>query len=208
MKRTILIVSCVLLAASVQAATLKMPPAPEIDLEGPAGEITHPLTAGLFVPSEVRSEIFVVKTSPFDKMKYPVGEYTVDLFERNLPQVFAEVVKVEAQTSSDVDFVIEVAIVRFDAKIPHPAYNPYTATMVYKLTARDAAGETLFVQTVTGDGQTSKGMMSGFKAKGLAAESAARAMTDAGRQALEALAEAPELTEVEKDEPVPSQSEN
>ena len=41
--------------------------------------------------------------------------------------------------------------------------------------------------------------MSGFKARGLAAESAARAMDDAARQALEALAEAPELAETKNE---------
>jgi len=195
MKTTTLIVLGLLVAVSAPAATLKMPAAPEIVLEGHEGEAPHSLAAGLLIPSEVSSAIHVVKTSPFDRIKYPIGDYTVDLFKRNLPQVFAEVIEIDAQTGADVDLIIEIGIVRFEAEIPHPAYNPYTATMVYKITVRDAGSETLLVQTVTGDGQTSKGMMSGFKAKQLAAESAARAMTDAGRQALEALAEAPEVAE-------------
>lgn len=196
MKRASLIVLSLLIAIPASAATLKMPAAVEIELETETGETPLPLSAGLFLPSDVRSAEYVVKTSPFDKIKYPIGAYTVDLFGRNLPQIFDSVVEVESEKASGVDVVIEIAIVRFEAVIPHPASNPYTATAVYKMTVRDAGGETLLVQTVTGDGQTSKGMMSGFKAKQLAGESAVRAMTDAGRQALEALAEAPELMEI------------
>ena len=197
MKSTTLTVLCLLIAAAAPAATLKMPPASEITLETTAEFVPHALTAGLLLSDEVRSEIYVVKTSPFDTIKYPIGGYTVDVFNRNLPQVFAEVVEVNDVKAGGIDLVVEVAIVRFEAIIPHPASNPYTATAVYKITVRDADGEILLTQTVTGDGQTSKGMMSGFKAKQLAGESAARAMTDAARQALEALADAPEVVEVQ-----------
>ncbi len=198
MKTATLIAFCLLIAVSAPAATLKLPAAPEIDLEIDRGdpEVPYPLSAGLLLSNEVRSAVFVVKTSPFDRIKYPIGDYTVDLFSRNMPQVFGNVVEVDSVKAAEVDVVIEIAIVRFEAVIPHPASNPYTATMVYKITVKDTDGETLLVQTVTGDGQTSKGMMSGFKAKQLAGESAARAMADAGRQALEALAEAPELAEI------------
>ncbi len=196
MKRAGLIVLSLLFAITATAATLKMPAAPEIEFEGSQDEATFPLSAGLLLPNDVRSAVYVVKTSPFDKIKYPIGEYTVDVFSRNLPQVFGSVVEVDSAKAAGVDVVVEIAIVRFEAIIPHPASKPYTATAVYKITVKDALGETLLVQTVTGDGQTSKGMMSGFKAKQLAGESAARAMTDAARQALEALADAPELAEV------------
>lgn len=196
MKNATLIVLCLLVAASASTATLKMPPAPELVLDIDAAEAPHPITAGLFLSADVRSNIYVVKTSPFDKIKYPIGAYTSDVFERNLPQALAEVIEIDAPSSTDVDVVISIEIVRFEAIIPHPAHNPYTATVVYKITVRDSAGETLLVQTVTGEGQTSKGMMSGFKAKQLAAESAVRAMNDAATQALEALADAPELAEV------------
>jgi hypothetical protein len=199
MKTTMLTVLCLLIAAAAPAATLKMPPATDIALETTEEFVPYALTAGLFMSDEVRSEIYVVKTSPFDKIKYPIGGYTVDVFSRNLPQIFAEVVEINDAKAADVDLVVEVAIVRFEAIIPHPASNPYTATAVYKITVSDTDGETLLVQTVTGDGQTSKGMMSGFKAKQLAGESAARAMTDAARQALEALADAPEVAEVAGD---------
>jgi hypothetical protein len=196
MKNTTLIVLCLFVAASAPAATLKMPPAPELALEIDTTVVPHPLTAGLFLSADVRSNVYVVKTSPFDKIKYPIGEYTFDLFNRNLPQVLAEVVTVDAPSSKDVEIVISIEIVRFEAIIPNPAYNPYTATVVYKITVQDPNGETLLVQTVTGEGQTSKGMMSGFKAKQLAAESAVRAMNDAATQALEALFDAPELAEI------------
>lgn len=196
MKNATLIVLCLLIAASATAATLKMPPAPELALEIDTTEAPHPLKAGLFLSADLRSTMHVVKTSPFDKIKYPIGEFTAGLFERNLPQVLAEVVEVGSPSSTDVDVVVSIDIVRFEAIIPNPAYNPYTATVVYKITVRNPDGETLLVQTVTGEGQTSKGMMSGFKAKQLAAESAVRAMTDAATQALEALAEAPELAEI------------
>ena len=195
MKRACLIVLSLLFAMSASAATLKMPAAPEIELEVNQDEVPYPLSAGLLLPNEVRLAVHVVKTSPFDRIKYPIGEYTVDLFSRNMPQVFATVSEIDSVKAADVDVVIEIAIVRFEANIPHPASNPYTATAVYKITVRDTDGDTLLVQTVTGDGQTSKGMMSGFKAKQLAAESAVRAMNDAARQAFEALAEAPEVAE-------------
>jgi hypothetical protein len=197
MQRTALIVVCLFAAVSAHAATLKMPAAPTIELEPSDGEVPRPLSVGLFVPDDVKDEIFVVKTSPFDRIKYPIGGYTVDVFATNLPQVFSKVIEVGGPKAAGVDLVIEVDIVRFEATIPHPAYNPYTATAVYKITVRNSSGETLLVQTVTGDGQTSKGMMSGFKAKRLAAESAARAMAEAAKQALEALADAPELAEIQ-----------
>jgi len=194
MKVTTLTVLCLVIAAAAPATTLKLPSAPEMTLETNGVSLPLPLTAGLFLSDEVRSAIHVVKTSPFDRIKYPIGDYTVDVFGRNLPLVFAEVVEVNDAKMTDVDLVVEVAIARFEAVIPHPASNPYTATAAYRITVRNADGETVLVQTVTGDGQTSKGMMSGFKAKQLAGESAARAMADAARQALEALADEPELT--------------
>ena len=198
MQRTALIFVCLFVAVSAHAATLKMPAAPVIELELGDGEIPRPLSVGLFVPDDVKNEIFVVKTSPFDRIKYPIGGYTVDVFATNLPQVFSKVTDVGGPKAAEVDLVIEVDIVRFEATIPSPASHPYTSTAVYKITVRNSRGVPLLVQTVTGDGQTSEGMLSGFKAKRLAAESAARAMAEAAKQALEALADAPELEEVRK----------
>lgn len=194
-KTTLMTVLCLVAAASVTAATLKMPAASvlEPDLEGL--DVPYAMPIGLYLSQETRSFVHVVKTSPFDKIKYPVGAYTAELFARNLGQVFADVEEVSGSSSSGGRIVVEIAVDHFEAVIPHPAYNPYTATVAYKLTVRDAEGEVLYSQTLTGDGQTGKGMMSGFKAKGLAAESAVRAMNDAATQALEALADAPELAE-------------
>jgi len=185
-----------LITTSVVAATLKMPAAPQLTLAVTPEGGPFPLKAGLVLAAEVRDAVHVVKTSPFDKIKYPIGEFTADLFTANLGQVFAEVVVAPADAASDADVLVEVAIDRFEAVIPNPAYNPYTATMVYRVTVTDAAGGVLLTQVVSGDGQTSKGMMSGFKARRLAAESAAMAMSAAATQALEALADAPELAEL------------
>jgi hypothetical protein len=196
MKREILLIVCLLIAAPVLAGTIKLPAAPRMTLEVTPEGGPFKLKAGLLLSAEVREAIHVVRTSPFDKMKYPIGAFTADLFARNLDQVFAGVVATDSATTSDVDVTVEVTIDRFEAVIPHPAYNPYTASMVYRIRVTDAGGEVLLVQTVIGEGQTSKGMMSGFKAKQLAAESAVRAMVAAAIQAMEALAEAPELIEL------------
>jgi len=190
-----LLVTLTLLAPPALAATVEMPPAPAIEL---AGSTPLPLTAGLYLPDELRSAIEVVKTSPLDKLKFPVGKFTAELYERNLPLAFAKVVPVTAKVPADpsaVDVVVSVEIVRFEVGIPHPAYNPYTSTAVYKVTVTDPKGEVLFTQTATGSGQTSKGMMSGFKAQGLAAEAAKLAMVDAATQALEGLLASDELRE-------------
>lgn len=193
MKRSLLIVLAVFVTTPVMSATLKMPPASEIKLVETEGKIPFPLSAGIFLGDDVISQVYVVKTSPFDRIKYPIGDFTCDIFHRNLPQIFERVVELDSPTATEVDVVVEVEIVRFEAVIPHPASNPYTASAVYKIRVKDSGGETILVQTVSGDGQTSKGMMSGFKAKQLAAESASRAMTAAAQQALEALADSPDL---------------
>jgi hypothetical protein len=200
MKRLSLVALCLLVIAPARAAKLTMPEPPVVELEVGDIELPLPRSAGLLVTQKTREEVYVVQTSPFDKIHYPIGVYTADLFAANLPQVFSQVAEVGQPESPDQDVVVQVEIVRFEAKIPHPAYNPYTATVVYKITARDQSGEVLLVQTVTGDGQTSKGMMSGFKAKKMAAQAASLAMADALKQALEALAEAPELGEAEAQE--------
>jgi hypothetical protein len=190
-----LLVVLILLAVPADAANVKMPPAPAIELEA-ADPL--PSRAGLYLPGEFRSVVAVVKTSPFDKLSFPIGEFTAALLELNLPQAFAAVVPLTSAVPADpaaVDLVVSVEIVRFELTIPHPAYNPYVATAVYKLTVTEPGGETLFTQTATGSGQTSKGMMSGFKAQGLAAEAAKLAMVDAGKQALEGLLAADELRE-------------
>ncbi len=180
-----------LLTAPLGAGPLKMPEAPLIEIEGAA---PVPVRAVLRAPAELRDTVHVVKTSPFDKLVFPTGEWSVDLFAKNLPTVFEqlEVIR-EATAGEDADLIVVLTIVKFEATVPHPAYNPYTASVVYRVDVLDPAGEKLFTQTATGEGQTSKGMMSGFKAKGLAAEAAKLAMVDAARQVLEGLLEAEEL---------------
>jgi len=181
-----------LVAAPLAAGSLKMPDPPAIKLA--EGIAPLPLHAVLKVSDDLQNTVSVVKTSPFDKLVYPTGAWTVALFEKNLPLVFEKVeVPKPGAPPVDADLTLEISIVRFEATVPHPAYNPYTATVVYRIDVFDRSGEKIFTQTATGNGQTSKGMMSGFKAKGLAAESAKLAMVDAARQVLEGLADAPEL---------------
>lgn len=178
-------------APLVQAATLKMPSAPVLDVSG-AAALTTP--AVLVVSDELRDTSYVVRTSPFDKIRYPVGEYTVALLERNLGRAFASWrAAPQADAIPESTLQLTLTIERFEAVIAHPAYKPYTADVVYRLTVRDPAGETVFTQTAAGSAQTSKGMLSGFGAKQLAAEAAARAMNDAMTQLLAGLLEADEL---------------
>ena len=194
MKR-VLIASCVLVLVSAvsgpaSAAKVPLPEAPLLDLG-----LLEPLelTAALVVDDELRNHEDVVRTSPFDKLRYATGTFTVDLFETNLPQVFAKMTGVDGESA---DVVVSVELLRFVALVPHPAYKPYTATAVYRVTVADGDGNQLLTETVTGEGQTSKGMMSGFKAKQLCAEAAKLAMADAAVQALQGLVDAPELREL------------
>ena len=183
----------ILTVVSAAAFTLKMPPPPLIELKGAT---PWALTAGLFLPKEAREYTYALKTSPFDKMVYPLGEQTVGLFEKNLPTVFKTVVRSESpKPGQGVDLVVEPSIVKFEAVVPHPAYNPYTATIVLRVNVYDREGNKIFTQTATGNGQSGKGMASGFKAQSLAAEAAQAAMADAAKQILEALLAAPEIKE-------------
>jgi hypothetical protein len=54
-----------------------------------------------------------------------------------------------------------------------PDYNPYVASMTYHADVYDQAGEKIFAQTAIGNGQTSKGLMAGFSARGICAAMAA-----------------------------------
>lgn len=54
-------------------------------------------------------------------------------------------------------------------------------------------GEKIFAQTATGDAQTSKGLMSGFSARGICADVAQKAMAKAAKQVMEGVADAEEL---------------
>ena len=192
MKKRILVGTLLVLTVMTAAAfTLKMPPPPLIELKGAT---PWAFAAGLFLPKEAQEYTYALKTSPFDKMTYPLGEQTVGLFEKNLPAVFKSVVRAESpKPAQGVDLFVEPSIVKLEAVVPHPAYNPYTATIVLRVNVYDREGNKIFTQTATGNGQSGKGMASGFKAQSLAAEAAQLAMADAAKQILEALLAAPEI---------------
>lgn len=173
------------------AMPLNMAPPPKLELS----DINqHPYTAGLFIPQKVKEYVYVKATSPVDKMSYPIGEQTHEFFKINIPLVFKNVVEVDAVSpDQDVDLIIEPSIVKFDSVIPFPAYNPYTATIVYHLDVYNKKGEKIFAQTATGNAQTSKGLMSGFSARSICAEVGQMAMKDAVKQIIEGLSEAEEL---------------
>lgn len=170
---------------------LKMSPPPKLDL---SGINQHPHIAGLFVPQKVKEYVYVKATSPFDKVSYPLGKQTNEIFKENIPLVFKDVVEVDSITpNQDVDLVIKPSIVKFHSVIPCPAYNPYTATIVYHIDVYNKKGEQIFTQTATGNAQTSKGLLSGFSARSICAEVAQMAMKDAVKQIIEGLSEAEEL---------------
>jgi hypothetical protein len=154
----------------------------------------HPYRAGLYIPAELRETLHVVSTSPVDRMSYPIGDQTQQIFRLNLPAVFQEVIAVDSRTPSQpVDVIIEPSIVKFDVKVPMPAYNPYEAHMTYHVDVYNQSGEKIFAQTAVGRAQSSKGLMSGFSARKICATVAQMAMNDSAKQIMEGLAEAEEL---------------
>lgn len=190
LKMTIL-TGILILILSGCAIPLKMSPPPRLDL---SGINQHAYTAGLFVPQEVKIYSYEKETSPVDKMSYPIGNQTYEIFKKNLPLVFKNVVEVDAvATDKDVDLIIKPSIVKFHSVIPYPAYNPYTAEIIYHVDVFDKNGETIFAQTTTGSGQTSEGMMSGFSARSICADVAQMAMKDAVKQIIEGLSESEEI---------------
>lgn len=149
---------------------------------------------GLYASKELKEYTHSVRTSPLDSISYPLGEQTILLFRKNLSTVFTSVVDVDSPTpGANAMLVVQPSIVRFAPVVPFPAYNPYTATIVYKVDVFNGKGDKVYSQTATGDGQTSKGMVSGFGAKGLLADAAELAMNNAMTQILEGLAGAEEL---------------
>ncbi|MBU1054164.1 MAG: hypothetical protein KKC46_10080 [Proteobacteria bacterium] len=170
---------------------LKMNPPPKLDS---SGINQHPYTAGLFVPQEVKEFIFVKATSPLDKMSYPIGQQTYEIFKNNIPLVFKNVVEVDSiTTDKNIDLIIKPSIVKFDPVIPYPAYNPYTATIIYHIDVYNNEGEKIFAQTATGDTQSSKGILSGFSARSICANVAQMAMNNSVKQIIEGLSEAEEI---------------
>lgn len=203
MKRaaSLLVIILCLSVVPADAAKVKMPPAPIVELDGAT---PLPLVASLDLTDEFRSKVEVVKTSPFDRLKFPVGQFMVELLEKNLPNVFQELRLDSSGTPADsvpVDVRVGVEMIKFEVTIPHPAYNPYNSSVVLKVSISDLDGELLFTQTAAGSGQTSKGMMSGFNAKGIAAEAVKLAIVDAATQAFEGLLDAEDLRELKPEAP-------
>ena len=154
----------------------------------------HPYTAGLFIPQSTKEYIHEKATSPLDKMSYPLGNQTAEIFKKNMPLVFKDVVEVNSITPiQDVDLIVQPSIVKFKSVIPFPAYKPYTATIVYHIDIYNKKGEKIFAQTTTGEAQTSKGLLSGFSARSICAEVAQMAIENAVQQIIEGLSETDEL---------------
>lgn len=171
-----------------------MPKAPRLDL---TLAHQHNVKAGIYFKQDVKDYVYKKQTSPFDSILFPLGEQTVQSFMINMPLAFSDTTQVDSkENAGDVDLIIEPTIVKFDSVIPIPAYKQYTATIVYHIDVFDKQGEKVFTQTVSGQGQTSKGILSGFFARQLCAESAQLAINDATKQMVEALSEADELNDI------------
>ena len=192
--RSVVIVGCMSILALgtvAQARTLKFPPPEKVALEAAS---PHARTVGLYLTKEFAEFKHTEKTSPFDKLHYPVGAYSVGLLKLNLPQVFQTVVESPTQTPGEgVDLVVEPSIVSFDAVVPRPAWKPYLATVVYRVDVYDRTGQKVFTQTVTAEGQTSEGMMSGFKAGKQCTTATVMATSKAAKQILEGLLASEEI---------------
>jgi len=170
---------------------LKMPPPSMLNI---TNINQYPYTAGLFIPQSVKEYIYEKVTSPLDKMSFPLGNQTAEIFKKNMPLVFKNVVEVNSITPiQDVDLIVQPSIVKFKSVIPFPAYKPYTATIIYHIDIYNKKGEKIFAQTTTGEAQTSKGLLSGFLARSICAEVAQMAMEKAVQQIIEGLSEADEL---------------
>lgn len=193
MKNAVIVACASILAlgTGAQAGTLKFPPPEKLEL-GAAAPLAK--TVGLYLTQEFSAFKHTEKTSPLDKLHYPVGAYSVELFRLNLPQVFQKVVDSATQKPADgVDLVLEPSIVSFDAVVPRPAWKPYLATIVYRVDVYDRTGQKIFTQTATAEGQTSEGMKSGFKAGRQCTTATMLATSKAAQQLLEGLLAAEEI---------------
>lgn len=187
MKRAVIVgcLSFLVVGTAAQAKTLKFPPPERVALEGAS---PHAKTVGLHLTKEFLKFKHTEKTSPFDRVHYPVGAYSAELFKLNLPQVFQQVVESPSRTPGEgVDLIVEPSIVSFDAVIPRPAWKPYRATIVYRVDVYDRAGRKIFTQTLTGEGQTSKDVKSGFKAGKQCTVATVMATSQAAKALLEGL---------------------
>ncbi|MFX0132697.1 MAG: hypothetical protein ACFFDN_03525 [Candidatus Hodarchaeota archaeon] len=171
--------------------TLKMSAPPKLDI---SGFKQFPFVIGLYIPDEVKNSSYIEIISPFDKMSIPIGEQTHQLFKDNLSNIFKKVIDVDSINSeTNVDMILEVSIVKFDAVIPKPAYNPYMATIIYRVDIFDRNREKIFTQSATGEAQLTKGIFSGFKARSICAEVIHKAMEDSLRKIIEGFYEAEEI---------------
>ncbi len=168
---------------------VKPPQPPKIDLKAAQ---PHPFAAGLLLAPEFKEYGSTKET----KQVFPVGEHAAAVFEKNLPAVFKSVAAAQdKKPAAGMDLVIVPSVVKFSEIIPHPAYNPYRATAVLRVDVYDREGNKIFTQTATGEFQTSKGMMSGFRARKLLSQAGSGAIVNAIKQILEGLQDAPELKE-------------
>ncbi len=186
--RIVLIVMLLFIAAGC-TTQLEMKTPNTLALQG----ITqHPYTAGLYVSKEFREAVYV---NGF--VIYPLAAHSEELFKKNLLTVFKEVKPVDSlKAGQDIPVIVQPSIVKFFANIPSPAYNPYIASIVYKVDVYDREGNKIFTQTATGDAQTSRGLLSGFVAQRLLSEAAEMAADKAIKQIIEGLASAEELKSV------------
>lgn len=157
----------------------------------------HNCIAAFFIPEDLKKNYEQV-TSPFDTLSFPIGPQFTGLLEKNLPSVFEKVIKADiAQVPADADIVIVPAILDFKNIIPFPAYNPHRCSVVAQITCLNKKNEKIFIQTVTGSSQTGGNLFSGFKSQQLAAEAADLAIKDAAKLAIEGLADAEELNQIQ-----------
>lgn len=189
MKWTRMTFMAILLSVVTGCARLGMNPPQTLNIQGIQ---PHPYNVGLFIPKDLQEYIYVAP----GYLEYPLGEQTTAMFRKNLPIAFKSVQDVDSlNPAQQVKLILQPSIVNFNSVIPYPAWNPYTATMIYRIDVYDRKGEKIYTQTATGEAQTSKGLLSGFVARRIVAEVAQTAMDNAMKQIIEGLASAEELKE-------------
>lgn len=197
MKYTRIVFMAILLSVVTGCATINMEmnPPQTVNLQNVN---KHPYSAGLFIPKETREYTYVKGATLYNfEFIYPIGQQTTLALRKNLPQNFKEVVEVDSlNPSQPVKVILQPSIIDFKSNVPYPAYNPYIASIMYRLDVYNRKGEKIFTQTVTGEGQTSKGLLSGMQQKSLYAEAAQMAIDKAMQQIIEGLAAAEELEAV------------
>nr|WP_320190217.1 hypothetical protein [uncultured Desulfobacter sp.] len=190
MKKQALFVICLFLLFPACTQTVKMP-------ESQVSNITltqrHHLTAALYASAELKKNTDQ-QTSPLDTLSFPVGPQMIGMLQKNLPQIFDQVMMTDQKKlPPEADILIVPEILSFENHIPFPAYNPHTCKIVSKITCYDKGDNIIFTQTTTGNSQTGGNLFSGFKSQQLAAEAVHLALEDTVKQALEGLSEADEL---------------